>query len=153
MSLTLILKGKQRNDFNALSKIKYYCSYSLHYCRPYGVPEIPEYVRKVCGRYLTKVAKFKPLLHKSSHSVFLLTENDWQVKSSSQSILASRRYQPNINQSTTSNRSVDVHPGNFYFLIIHYNSIFSTRVKRVCYSKKREGWNLCCSVLKLLMVI
>ena len=62
------------------------------------------------------------------------------------------------NQSISINQFYPMKTSNFiwvffYFPVIHHRSIFSTYVGGVCYSKKQEVWNLCCSILKLLMVI
>ena len=62
-----------------------------------------------------------------------------------------------INQSTSMNRfyptKASIFIRIFCFPIIHHNSIFSTHVRRVCYSNKWKAWHLFCSILKLLMVI
>ena len=39
------------------------------------------------------------------------------------------------------------------FPIIHHNSIFSTHMRKVCYSNNWKARHLCHSVLKLLMVV
>ena len=38
------------------------------------------------------------------------------------------------------------------FHIIHHNSMFSTHVRRLCYSNKWKAWHLCCCILKLFKV-
>ena len=62
------------------------------------------------------------------------------------------------NQSISINQFYPIKTSNFirvffYFPVVHHRSIFSTYLRGVCYSKKQEVWNLCCSILKLLMVI
>ena len=42
---------------------------------------------------------------------------------------------------------------NVNFHLRTHNSIFSTHLRKVCHSNKWNGWHLCCSILKLLMVI
>ena len=72
--------------------------------------------------------------------------------------------QVNINKSNDINQSISVN--QFYpikalifireffcFPIIHHNSVFLTHMKRVCYSNNWKAWHLCCSLMKLLMII
>ena len=63
-----------------------------------------------------------------------------------------------INQSISMNRFYPIETLSFIrelflFSHNHHNSVFSTHVRRVCYSHNWKAWHLCCSILKLLMVI
>ena len=64
----------------------------------------------------------------------------------------------NINQSISINLFYPIEAPIFIqylfcFPIIHHNLIFSAHVRSACYSNKWKAWHLCCSILKLLMVI
>ena len=77
---------------------------------------------------------------------------------------SNRVKQVDISESTDINQSISVN--QFYpiealifirefccFPIIHHNSIFSTHMRKVCYSNNWKARHFCRSVLKLLMVV